>query len=202
MGGGRRTPPDTGHVDLSMTRYVIEALRAAGVPGSDPVFERARVYVERCQNFDPARAGDADGGFFFTTTEFDTNKAGQNGQRFRSYGTTTADGILALVATGHQPGEQRMVAARQWLTSHHHEMDVPGFVGDAYQRWPRGLAFYYSSASAQAFRILKLDAAGSVIESLKRSQRADGSWANAENLVKEDDPLIATPFAIRALATA
>jgi hypothetical protein len=95
-----------------------------------------------------------------------------------------------------------MVAARQWLTSHHHEMDVPGFVGDAYQRWPRGLAFYYSSASAQAFRILKLDAAGSVIESLKRSQRADGSWATAENLVKEDDPLIATPFAIRALATA
>jgi hypothetical protein len=30
MGGGRRTPPDTGHVDLSMTRYVLEALRAAG----------------------------------------------------------------------------------------------------------------------------------------------------------------------------
>jgi len=202
MGGDRRTPPDTGHVDLSMTRYVIEALRAAGVPSSDPVFERARVFVERCQNFDPLRADSADGGFFFTTTEFDTNKAGQNGQRFRSYGTTTADGILALVATGHQPGEQRMAAARQWLTSHHQKTDVPGFVGDAYQRWPRGLAFYYSSASAQAFRILKLDAAGSVIESLNRSQRADGSWANAENLVKEDDPLIATPFAIRALATA
>ena len=26
MGGERRTPPDTGHVDLSMTRYVIESL--------------------------------------------------------------------------------------------------------------------------------------------------------------------------------
>jgi hypothetical protein len=65
------------------------------------------------------------------------------------------------------------------------------------------LAFYYSSASAQAFKILGLDAAGgSVIESLKRTQRPDGSWANAENLVKEDDPLIATPFAIRALASA
>ena len=33
MGGERRTPPDTGHVDLSMTRYVIEALRAAGAAG-------------------------------------------------------------------------------------------------------------------------------------------------------------------------
>jgi hypothetical protein len=27
---------------------------------------------------------------------------------------------------------------------------------------------------------------------LKRTQRADGFWANQENLVKEDDPLIAT----------
>jgi hypothetical protein len=32
-----------------------------------------------------------------------------------------------------------------------------------------------------------------------RHQRADGSWANAENLVKEDDPLIASAFAVRAL---
>jgi hypothetical protein len=200
MGGGRRTPPDTGHVDLSMTRYVIEALRAAGVPGSDPVFECARVFVERCQNFDPSRSDSADGGFFFTTTEFDTNKAGQNGQRFRSYGTTTADGILALVATGCEAADQRMIAAKQWLGSHHHGMEAPGFVGDAYQRWPRGLAFYYSSAGAQACKISKLDAAGSLIESLNRTQRPDGSWANPENLVKEDDPLIATPFAIRALA--
>jgi hypothetical protein len=38
MGGGRRTPPDTGHVDLSMTRYVLEALRDAGVPASDHIF--------------------------------------------------------------------------------------------------------------------------------------------------------------------
>jgi len=57
MGGGRRTPPDTGHVDLSITRYVLEALRDARVPASDPVFEKARTFVERCQNYD------ADGAF-------------------------------------------------------------------------------------------------------------------------------------------
>ena len=32
-----------------------------------------------------------------------------------------------------------------------------------------------------------------------KTQRPDGSWANPENLVKEDDPLIATPLAVRAL---
>ena len=113
MGGDRRTPPDTGHVDLSMSRYVLEALRAAGLPSSDLVFTRARVFVERCQNFDPQHPGDADGGFFFSTTEADTNKAGQDGKRLRSYGTTTADGILALLATGFDPTDPPVAAAQR-----------------------------------------------------------------------------------------
>jgi Prenyltransferase and squalene oxidase repeat len=212
MGGLRRTPPDTGHVDLSMTRYVLDALRAAGVADSDSAFASARVFVERCQNFDAARPANADGGFFFSTTEADTNKAGQDGNHFRSYGTTTADGILALLATGHPLTDPRVIAAQEWLSAHHHDadrrdtdhpgMDVPGFMGEAYQRWPRGLMFYYSAASAKAFQALKVDAGGGIIEGLRRTQRADGSWANAENLVKEDDPLIATPFAVRALVAA
>jgi len=205
MGGDRRRPPDTGHVDLSMTRYVLDALRAAGVPDSDPAFAAARIFVERCQNFDPQNPGptgapgSADGGFFFSTTEADTNKAGPEGGHFRSYGTTTADGILALLATGHPAAHPRVIAAERWLRGHHCDMAVPGFVGEAYQRWPQGLAFYYASASARAFRALHVDSGNGVAEGLLRSQRRDGSWANPENLVKEDDPLIATPFAVRAL---
>jgi hypothetical protein len=200
MGGLRRTPPDTGHVDLSMTKYVLEALRASGIPASDEIFERARVFVERCQNFDPQHPDDTDGGFFFSTTEYDTNKAGHDGKHFRSYGTTTADGILALLAAGRDPNDPRIAAAQRWLVSHHRDMDVPGFVGEAYQRWPHGLAFYYASASTQAFGALHVKMGSFVSDSLTRTQRPDGSWSNPENLVKEDDPLIATAFAIRALA--
>ena len=200
MGGERRTPPFTGHVDLSMTRYVLDALHAAGVPDTDPAFACARVFVERCQNFDPDHPDDLDGGFFFSTTEADTNKAGQVGNHFRSYGTTTADGILALLATGHAPDDARVVAARRWLLTHHRDMDVPGFTGEAYQRWPRGLAFYYSASSTRAFHLLQVDAGEGVARGLGNTQRGDGSWANPENLVKEDDPLIATPFAVRALS--
>jgi len=192
MGGERRTPPGTGHVDLSMTRHVMEALRAAGVPASDAALQCARVYVERCQN------RDTDGGFFFTTTEFDTNKAGHDGKRYRSYGTTTADGILALRAAGLPPEHPRVAAAHRWLADHHCGMAVPGFIGEAYERWPAGLAYYYSSVAGQAFQFLGLDA-GSLFGNLQSAQRADGSWSNPENLVKEDDPLIATPFALRAL---
>jgi len=199
MGGGRRTPPDTGHVDLSMSRYVLEALRDAGVPASDRVFEQALVFVERCQNFDPKQPVEADGCFFFSTTEFDTNKASHAGARFRSYGSTTADGILALLAASRPADDPRISAARRWLTAHQRDMQVSGFIGAAYQRWPRGLSFYYSSAIAQAFRSLRVETGSGIADGLKAAQRPDGSWANPENLVKEDDPLIATGFAVRAL---
>jgi hypothetical protein len=70
---------------------------------------------------------------FFSTTEADTNKAGQDGPHFRSYGTITADGILALLALGHARNSPRVMAAQRWLTSHHRDLDVPGFTGEAYQ---------------------------------------------------------------------
>jgi squalene-hopene/tetraprenyl-beta-curcumene cyclase len=199
MGGIEHPPPNPGHVDLSMTRYVIEALRAAGVVGDDPAFLRARIFVERCQNYDPKHPDNADGGFFFSTTEFDTNKAGHDGQHFRSYGTTTADGILALLDLGRPRDDARVKAAERWLTSHHRDMAVPGFIGEAFQRWPHGLAFYYAAASSQAFRALSVPVGPAVAQALERSQKSDGSWANPENLVKEDDPFIATAFAVRAL---
>jgi hypothetical protein len=78
-------------------------------------------------------------------------------------------------------------------------MNVPGFTGAAYQRWPRGLSFYYTSAAAQVFRSLGITAASGLADGLKTAQRPDGSWANPDNLVKEDDPLIATGFGVRAL---
>jgi len=186
MGGEVRTPPNTGHVDLSMTRHVLEALRAAGVGVDDPAIQAARVFVPRCQNLD--------GGFFFSTTEPDTNKAGEAAGKYRSYGTTCADGILALRATGHAAEHPRLVAAKKWLDANHRGMAVPGFVGEAYDRWPRGLAFYYAAAASAA-------GVGAMKDELERTQREDGSWSNPENLVKEDDPLIATPFAVHALST-
>ena len=202
MGGGRRTPPDTGHVDLSMSRYVIEAFRAAGIATSDPALQSALVFVERCQNYDSKRPDNLDGGFFFSTTEFDTNKAGHDGKHYRSYGTTTADGILALMATGVSLTDPRVAAASRWLAAHHDGIRTPGFIGEAYQRWIQGLAFYYAAASDAAFRALQKGAAPGVADDLLKLQKADGSWANSENLVKEDDPLIATGFAVRALVGA
>ncbi len=148
-----------------MTRLAVEALHAAGVPASDPAMAAARVYIGRCQN--------PDGGFHFTTTEYDTNKAGHDGEHFRSYGTATADGILALRAAGVPVDDPRIAAAAQWLASHHRGMEATGFVGEAYQRWPQGLAFYYAATFTAA-----AGPDGAIRYKLAATQRADGSWSN------------------------
>ena len=187
MGGEPRVAPNSGHVDSSMTRHVLQALAAAGVPPSDPVFTRARVFVDRCQN--------PDGGFFFSTVVLDANKAGQDGAQYRSYGTTTADGLMALAAMGTRPEDDRVQSARRWLAAQDSADGAPGFIGPAYQRWTAGLRFYYAAAAAEA----RGWCSSAMVASLKATQHRDGSWRNPENLVKEDDPLIATPFAMMAL---
>jgi squalene-hopene/tetraprenyl-beta-curcumene cyclase len=183
MGGAIRRPPDAGHVDLSMTRFVLEALRASGVDGSDPAMTRARVFLERSQN--------PDGGFFFSPVTPALNKAG-SAEGFVSYGTTTADGVLALRASGVPGSDDRVARGMAWLDRHHQSDRVPGFDEDESPQasWSEALRFYYAAAIArvrpqQPVRLPE--------------QADDGSFRNVNGRVKEDDPLIATTFAIQRL---
>jgi hypothetical protein len=183
MGGERRRPPEAGHVDLAMTRYVLEGLAAAGIPLSDPAIEKALVYLDRCQN--------PDGGFFFSTVNLDTNKAGDINGKYRSYGTTTCDGLLAMRAAGMAANDPRIVRAQAWLKQNHLEERAPGFdIEPARMGWSDGLRFYYAAAITRAMPRLPVTLP---------PQREDGSFVNGNHLVKEDDPLLATAFAVRVL---
>lgn len=197
MGGGERRPPNAGQVDLSMTRYVLEGLAAAGVRRGDEAFERAFVFLARGQG--------EDGGFQHSPVLPDTNKAGGA----RSYGTATADGVLALLAAGAEADDPRVTRARAWLVAHHGTDRVPGIPAEVAVRWDDGMRFYYLAASARAFRRLGVTEApagrdwrGDLAAALVACQRGDGSWKNDSFLMKEDDPLLATRFVISALADA
>jgi hypothetical protein len=187
MGGTIRRAPDAGHVDLSMTRFVLEALRACGVDGSDPAMTRARVFLERSQN--------RDGGFFFSPVTAALNKAGSNAAGFVSYGTTTADGVLALRAAGLPDSDDRLARGIAWLDRHHQPDRVPGFDEDenSPSSWSAGLRFYYGAAIARVRprQPVRLPA-----------QADDGSFRNPDGRVKEDDPLIATTFAVQMITRA
>ena len=187
MGGAIRRPPNAGHVDLSMTRFVLEALRASGVDGSDPAMARARVFLERSQNHD--------GGFFFSPVTAALNKAGQGAEGFASYGTTTADGVLALRASGVPDSDDRIARGIAWLDRNHQSDRVPGFdEGESPQAsWAAGLRVYYAAAIARVRPQLRVQLP---------EQAADGSFRNANGRVKEDDPLIATTLAIQTITCA
>lgn len=203
MGGITRTPREPGHLDLSMTRNVLEALRNCEPKASAGAFDGALIFLSRCQNLNDG----GDGGFFFSTVVLEANKAGSESARFRSYGTATADGILALLACGVKPDDTRVQSALQWLLAHHRTGAAPGFPDEITKHWDTGLQYYYYAALARVFKQLNIhaDLDGRDLWSelrtfLIKSQHADGSWANDNFLVKEDDPLVATVFAISALS--
>jgi hypothetical protein len=187
MGGAIRRPPGAGHVDLSMTRFVLEALRASRVDGSDPAMTRARVFLERSQNHD--------GGFCFSPVTPALNKAGRSAEGFVSYGTTTADGVLALRASGVPDSDDRMARGIAWLDRNHQSDRVPGFDEreGPQASWSAGLRFYYAAAIARVRPQLRVRLP---------EQAEDGSFRNANGCVKEDDPLIATAFAIQVITRA
>ena len=157
LGHGRRPPAPAkprSRRSFDGLAMALEALSAAGVSAGDPAFHKATVYVERCHNFDPSGPDARDGGFYFSTVVLDANKAGPDGDGHRSYGTATADGILALLAVGRSPEDERVRGARRWLESHHLPDRATGFVGEAYRRWPGGLRFYYAACATKALRQL------------------------------------------------
>ncbi|HYF49419.1 MAG TPA: prenyltransferase/squalene oxidase repeat-containing protein [Planctomycetota bacterium] len=201
-GGVPVKKPDAGHADLSVTRYVLEALRAWKQAEHDGAFKDARRFLARLQNLKIPKHDHppiGDGGFFFSTVLPDANKAGKDGDSFKSYGTATADGVLALRAC--KADSISLEAAERWLLKHHQSGGVPGVPADGEKRWDQSIRFYYTGASAPALRGTESDKdwRKPLREFLLKSQREDGSFVNDNLVVKEDDPLIATPLALIAL---
>lgn len=175
-----RKPRGGQDLNISVTRWVLEALAAAGVARTDPVFGKARVFVERCQT--------ESGGFCFTTTPpFNVSKAGGR----KPYGTATCDGIraLALCGGGQLPWPWRETGVTR----------VPGLEGEETRAMGESMRFYYWAALATLPP--DKDIRRAIRRVLVARQRADGSWRNDHDLMKEDDPLVATPLALIALAS-
>jgi hypothetical protein len=218
----RRDEPHDFEADLSSTLFALGALRLAGRSADDPVLVRARGFVERCQNLPlSGEAPDAardDGGFFMSPSVPLQNKAGSawastgGRQRFASYGSMSADGLRALLRCGFATDHERVRAALGWLGAHFETRINPGDF-EAVRAVEREAAWHYWSWSC-AHALVELGvgsletpggprdwAAESATELLAR-QRPDGSWSNPATMVKEDDPLVATPLALGSLVLA
>ncbi|MBS0209283.1 MAG: terpene cyclase/mutase family protein [Planctomycetes bacterium] len=196
--------------NLSATVAAIEALAANGRAEHRAALTAARRFVERCQNFGDDPAFD-DGGFFFIQRDPVRNKAGARGhdaqgrERFSSYGSATADGLRALQACGLDEKHPRVAAAWRWLDEHFDPERHPGEYARGRTAAQPALYYYYAHSLTRAWlgrepSVETASRAESLARALVRRQAVDGSWSNTAVDVREDDPLVATPAALAALA--
>src|SRR5262249_40526169 len=130
--------------------------------------------------------------------------------RYHSYGSATADGLRALVRCGLPPGHPRVQAARRWLERNFSATHNPGTFEPLREADRDATFYYYAWSLAHAFRALggRMEEgpgrenawAEQLAAALIRRQRGDGTWSNRYTASKEDDPLVATPLALGALA--
>lgn len=217
--GPNVAPGKTSGTNVSISRYVVEALtqfvaedsltrRPLDVAVLQRVRESIRVaspWLLRLQAISP------DGGFIFSPQpETALNKSLNRDGEPQSYGSATCDGFLMLrfFDVANEAGLDR---ASRWLQQNSTLERVPGFdAADFDSGWAQSLKFYYMQTLALVLdefedaefenedwsERLKL----TLKVELKNLQQSDGHFANPSALMREDDPLIATAFAIVALS--
>jgi len=204
----------TSGANVSIAAFALEALKSDASDDANRVRSRALTWARKCQNLS------ADDGFPFTSDpKSQNNKAGTDEEEPEekeevkpgnplSYGSPTCDGLRCLLAAGAGKGKNAKDAdvkrAIDWLTKHPEVSHVPGFETTPESGWAEGLRFYYYSTLSQVLKHLPAEEAAkrsaALLAQLKKEQQKDGGFVNESARMREDDPLIATAFAIIALA--
>ena len=208
-GYGKGSRPDT-----SNTGFFVEALIASGVKKDDPAIQRALTFLSRAQNlpgefndqpFAKAASDEDKGGFVYEPTsqsDKDNPKRTAAGG-LRSEGGMTYSGLKSFLYAGVDKKDPRVVNAVKWVQNHYTLEENPGMK-------QAGL-FYYYHVFAKAMDALGddefADAKGvkhpwkkELFETLKKKQAEDGSWVNKGDRFMEDQPELATAFAILSLS--
>lgn len=201
------------YTDLDNTFYAVEAMRRtqdvedvrpAGQKRVDVNWTAAVAYVSRLQN--PAAAGTNEaGGFTYNPND---PKAGtitnaEGTVYLRSFGSITYVGLLALIYADVTRADPRVVSAVNFASRHWTLEENPGM-------GLQGLYFYYNVmgralATAQIDAIPRAQGGDAIawrdelVRKLVALQRPDGSWGNANNRFWENDPVLATSYALLAL---
>lgn len=213
-GAGYDKPGGRGRPDLSNTAFMVEALLAAGVSKDDPSIKRALAYISRCQNLEgefnkqefAKKAGEDDrGGFVYNPAAAGDPKSDKRTDAggLRSEGGMTYAGLKSFLYAGVGKDDPRVKAAVAWIRKHYTVTENPG-------QKDAGLYYYYQTF-AKAMDALGedpfVDAKGArhdwrqeLFDELKKRQKANGSWQNANRAFLESAPELASAFAVLALS--
>lgn len=218
-----------GRPDLSNTQMMLEGLYQSGVDCNDPAFQRALVFIRRCQgtasNDMFADQIEPDGGFIYATSIdkehvgvpqsmaspelIDEAKAGRAVSGLRTYGSMTYAGFKSYLYADLDRDDPRVVDALGWIRNHYTLERNPGMPEAVDQQ---GLYYYYMTfaRALDAWGATTLttadgqprDWANDLIDALVARQREDGSWVNDADRWMEGDPNLVTAYALIALSEA
>ncbi|MEO0965015.1 MAG: prenyltransferase/squalene oxidase repeat-containing protein [Planctomycetota bacterium] len=222
----------SGRPDMSNTNLMLQALHDSGLDCNDPAFQRALVFIARCQGIASndlyADAIDRDGGFIYSTSInkdligvpeskanpvlmkelVDEGAAGRDVSGLRTYGSMTYAGFKSYLYADLPPDDERVAAALAWISDNYDFTRNPGMPEPARLQ---GLYYYWMTAgrALDAWGATYVDTAdgprdwaNDLIGTVTAAQREDGSWANAEPRWMESNPEMATCFALIALHAA
>ncbi len=204
--------------DLSNTQMMLEALADSGLSKDDPAYQKALVFIQRCQmlgemNDQAFARGSTEGGFIYSPAgggESKTETTDVEGRtELRCYGSMTYGGFKSLLYAGLARDDRRVQAALEWMRRHwtlEHNPNMPE------ARSKEGLFYYYhvfARALAAWGEPSVTDQAGrahvwrsELVEQLARTQRPDGSWVNDADRWMEGLPALTTAYALLALEAA
>ena len=203
--GPGSTEGKTAGANVSVTYYVLEALSQYQ---SDDHFEDDRIKksIAAAKKWcDQIVKTSENGGFYFTSEiRSNLNKAGWvKEQQPQPYGSATCDGLGILIQTGAKKDDDAVKKTVAWLNEHPSINEVPGFT-DPESNWPSSLRFYYLAALSRSLNQFEPAVANKrrrvIAQLLVDSQGKPGFWKSDFNQMRENDPLIATSFALIALA--
>ncbi len=203
--GGKNDRPD-----LSNTTFMLEALKDTGVPPDDPAFQKALVFLSRCQNLqsefnDQPWAGKVnDGGFIYTAANGGSSMAGETDDGgLRSYASMTYAGLKSMIYAGLTVDDPRAKAALEYIKKHYTLDENPGMGQSGlyyyYQVFAKALALVAGETFTDADGV-EHDWRADLIAALAKRQGPNGEWVNQADRFMEGDANLVTSYALLALA--
>lgn len=203
--------------DLSNTQIMLDALHDSGLPKDDPVYQKALIFVQRCQmrgeSNDQAYAISAgQGGFIYSAANGGESKAGtmdvEGRKELRAYGSMTYAGLKSMIFAGLTKDDPRVQAALEWIRSNWTLEYNPGMPN----RSVEGLYYYFHTFArclAAYGDMVITDRRGEqhfwreeLVEQLERLQKSDGRWVNSNPRWMEGQAELTTAYALLALHAA
>lgn len=201
--------------DLSNTQMFLDALVAAGVPKNDPAFEKARIFVSRCQNIkgesndQPWADKIDDGSFIYSCAGGGQSKVeGSSPEKgLQGHGALTYGGIKSLIYCDVAKDDIRVKKAFEWIRKNYTVDSHPGM-----KPGTQTLYYYYFSMAkclsvygideVEDAKGVKHDWRADIRQALKKRQKDDGQWVNETDRWMEGDPNLVTGYSLIALSYA